>query len=79
MTLGFSHRFFIKLKLPNKTRKTMTADTINVKKEKDTVNNKKFGAKFGVNQEKILSLIENMPTITVSELAKMLGIFGKGN
>jgi len=45
-------------------------ENVVVKQENDTANN----IKFGVNQEKMLSLIENTPTITVNEMAKLLGI-----
>ena len=34
----------------------------------------KFGVKFGANRKKMLSLIEDTPTITANEMAKLLGI-----
>ncbi|MDR0206867.1 MAG: Fic family protein [Bacteroidales bacterium] len=60
-------------------------DNVGIKQKNDNENNEKFGVnsnkfgvkfgvRFGVNQEKILSLIENKPTITANEMAKLLGI-----
>ncbi|MDR2424629.1 MAG: Fic family protein [Prevotellaceae bacterium] len=45
-----------------------------VNTEKFPVIDEKFSVKFSVNQEKILALMQEMPTITVNEIAAKLGI-----
>jgi fido (protein-threonine AMPylation protein) len=51
-------------------------DTTNNEKfgENDNKFGVKFGVRLGVNQEKMLALIENAPTITANDMAKLLGI-----
>ena len=70
---------------PENTGVINSVKDMSLEKQNDPVNQNKFGVnddrfrtkfsvKFSVNQEKMLSLIENKPTITANEMAKLLGI-----
>ena len=51
-----------------------TGANVPVNDGKFGINQEKFGIKFGINQKKILALIETKPAITTDELAITLGI-----
>jgi len=76
LLLGENHilknrELHIRFVAPENVNDTVNDENVNVNDSRFSV---KFSVKFSVNQEKMLSLIENMPTITANEMAQLLGI-----